>query len=159
MGGGQYNPSDSRQTGINEYYDHAPRAISPAFTGFGDMLDGAIEAQNWLPAMHSVDGPRHHGRAESAHDHNISDDLEEPEDTDSDLNASGNSPEANVEPVPSVRRERPRLASALPSPSNQNEVKKVKACVRCRMQKVKASHIFTCMPESIGVFMATNSVR
>lgn len=158
MGGGQYSPRDSRQTGIDEYYDHAPRAITPTFTGFGDMMDGAIQAQNWLPAMYPMDEPRQHGRAEPAHDHDISDDLEEL-DTDIDLNPNGSSPEANVEPVPrAVKRGRDRLASGPPSrrnlssPSNVAEIKKVKACVRCRMQKMKASRIFIWMSESIGLF-------
>ncbi|KAL6900499.1 hypothetical protein GGI43DRAFT_422993 [Trichoderma evansii] len=150
MGGGQYNPRDSRQIGINEYYDHAPRAISPTFTGFGEMLHGAIQAQDWLPAMYPIDEPRQHGRAEEPpHDHDISDDLEELGNTDFDVNENGSSPGVNVEPVPqAVKRERHRLASGplsrrnLSSPSNVAEIKKVKACVRCRMQKMK------CEPDS-----------
>lgn len=152
MGGGQYNPRDSRQTGIDEYYDNIPRASSPTFTGYGDMLSGAIQAQNWLqPAMYHNDEPHQHGRAEPDHDHIISDDLEELDNTDIDLNANSSSPEANVEPVPSVQQERSRLASGppprrtLPSPSNPDqaaEIKKAKVCIRCRMQKMK------CEPDS-----------
>lgn len=151
MGGGQYDPRDprdTRQIDINVYHHQAPRAISPPFTGYGDMLDGAIQAQNWLPAMSPSDEPRQHGCAEPAYNHNILDDLEELDNTDIDLDANGSSPEANVEPIPSLKRERSQLALGPPSrrtllsPSNQNEIKKVKACVRCRMQKMKVSHIF-----------------
>lgn len=162
MGGGQYNPRDSRQTGIDEYYDNVPRASTPAFTGYEDMLNGAIQVQNWLPpAMYHNDEPRQHGRAETDHDHNISNDLEELDNTDIDLNANSSSPEANVEPVPSVQLERSRLASGppsrrtLPSPSNPDqagEIKKAKVCIRCRMQKMKVSLIFTCTSKSIELF-------
>lgn len=148
MGGGQYDPRDSRQTGMNEYYSQAPGVISPPFTGFGDMLNGAIQTHNWLPAMSPNDDPRQHGRAEPAYHHYTSDDLEALDNTDIDADANGSSPEAIVEPVPSLKQERSRLASGPPSrrtllgSSNQNEVKKVKACVRCRMQKMKVSHVF-----------------
>lgn len=148
MGGGPYDPRDSRQTVMNEYHSQAPGAISPPFTGFGDMLDGAIQTQNWLPSMSPNDETRHHGRAEHAHRHYISDDLEELDNTDIGADANGSSPEAIVEPLPSLKRTRSQLASGPPSrrtlhgSSNQNEVKKVKACVRCRMQKMKVSHIF-----------------
>lgn len=148
MGGGQYDPRISRQTGINEYYDQAPRANSPPFTGYGEMLNGAIQAQTWLPAIVSNDEPRQHGRAEPTH-HHMSDGMEELDDADIDLVASGSSPEAIVEPLPSLERSRSRVASGplsernLRSPSSdQNEVKKAKTCVRCRMQKMKVSRIF-----------------
>ncbi|PNP47939.1 hypothetical protein TGAMA5MH_00991 [Trichoderma gamsii] len=151
MGGGPYDPHDSRQIAMNEYQSQAPGAISPPFTGFGDMLDGAIQTQNWLPMMSPNHEPRQHGRAEPAHHHYISDDLEELDNTDTDADAHGSSPEAIVEPVPSLKRTRSQLASGPPSrrtilgSSNQNEVKKVKACVRCRMQKMK------CEPDSTGL--------
>ncbi|UKZ69730.1 uncharacterized protein TrAtP1_010734 [Trichoderma atroviride] len=149
MGGGQYDPRDSRQTGINEYYSQAPGVISPPFTGFGDMLNGAIQNHNWLPTMSPHDEPRQHGRAEPAHHHRyMSDDSEELDNTDIDADANGSSPEAIVEPVPSLKRTRSQITSGPPSrrsllgSSNPNEVKKVKACVRCRMQKMK------CEPDS-----------
>lgn len=166
MGGGQYNPRDSRQTGIDEDYDNVPRASPPAFTGYGDMLSGAIQVQNWLPpAMYHNDEPQQHGRAEPDHDHNTSDDLEELDNTDIDLNANISSPEANVEPVPSFQLERSRLASGppsrrtLPSPSNPDqaaEIKKVKVCIRCRMQKMKVSLSLLVHPNQLNCLSMLN---
>lgn len=106
------------------------------------MLNGAIQTHNWLPPMSPNDEPRQHGRAEPGHHHYISYDSEDY--TDIDADADDSSPEAIVEPLPSLKRRRSRLASGPPSGQtlNPNEVKKVKACIRCRMQKMKVSHRF-----------------
>lgn len=141
MGGGPYDPRDSRQTAINEYHSQAPGAISPPFTGFGDLLNGAIQTHNWLPPMSPNYEPRQHGRAEATNTYYMSDDDDH---TDIDADADDSSPETIVEPLPSLKRRRSQLASDLPSRRtlNQDEVKKVKACIRCRMQKMKVSHHF-----------------
>ncbi|KAL7921290.1 hypothetical protein ACQKWADRAFT_296053 [Trichoderma austrokoningii] len=150
MGGGQYDPRISRQTGINEDGSQAPRAGSPTLTGYGGMLHGATQAQNWVPEIISYGEPRQHSRAEPSY-HFMSDNLEELDNADIDVDASGSSPEAIVEPLPSLKRSSSQLASG-PLPRRpyrtvckKNEFRKVKACVRCRMQKIK------CVPDSTDV--------
>jgi hypothetical protein len=140
MGGGQHDPRDARQTGTNEYHNQVPRAISPSFTR---LLNG--DQENWLQPLSPNEETHLYNRAEPAHHHNIFDELEELDNTDIDLDANGSSPEAIVEPIPSLKRERSRLASgpssrrALLDSSSPSEIKKIKACIRCRMQKMKVS--------------------
>ncbi|KAM0254399.1 hypothetical protein ACHAQJ_006802 [Trichoderma viride] len=162
MGGGHQYPVGPQQAPIHEY--HPPIAsngtgstVSPTFIEFGKIENVQPQDAGSAVWQSSVNYPFAEPRQNSGgefghdHDHNMQDDSGELDNTDTDCDICGGSPRTSVEqaepasssdvkqeehtPAPNSKARRNPLSSS--HRKQTAETRKIKACVRCRMQKMR----------------------